>query len=109
MASSSIPAKEADGEMPNWLELPRDITANILQRLDTVDMVTSVCQVCPLWWNICKGPFMWRSIHMTMIHNSPYDLVKICCYAIQRSCGQLENVQIRCFGTDDLLKCIAEK
>ncbi|PNX61921.1 F-box protein skip19, partial [Trifolium pratense] len=71
MASSSITEKEADayGEsttVPNWLQLPRDITANILQRLDTIDIVTSVCHVCPLWWNICKDPFMWRTIKIQL-------------------------------------------
>jgi hypothetical protein len=55
MASCSISAKEAEAEntvVPNWLELPREITANILQRLDTIEVVKSVCLVCPLWWNI---------------------------------------------------------
>ncbi|PNX69241.1 hypothetical protein L195_g064345, partial [Trifolium pratense] len=36
MESSSIPSKDAEAEttnLPNWLELARDITANILSRL----------------------------------------------------------------------------
>ncbi|MCI22307.1 F-box protein SKIP19, partial [Trifolium medium] len=87
---------------PNWLELPRDITENILQRLNTIEIVTSVCRVCPLWWNICKDPLMWRTIHMSNNGTSAYadaDLVKICRYAIERSCGQLEDIEIVSFCT----------
>jgi len=97
---------------PNWLELPRDITQNILQRLGTIEIITSVCQVCPIWWNICKDPLMRRTIRMTMMHFSRYnyaDLVKICRKAVEQSCGQLETIDIEYFGTDDLLKYIADR
>jgi hypothetical protein len=95
---------------PNWLELPKDITENILLRLNTIEIVTSACQVCPLWWNICKDPLMWRTIHMTDNDSYPYDnmdLVKICCYAVERSCGHLRDIAIVSFCTDDLLQYIA--
>ncbi|GAU22400.1 hypothetical protein TSUD_122860 [Trifolium subterraneum] len=65
MSMNAFPVKELEGESPNWLELPTDITTNILQRLSTIDIVTSACQVCPLWWNICKDPLMWRTVDMT--------------------------------------------
>ncbi|GAU50714.1 hypothetical protein TSUD_123670 [Trifolium subterraneum] len=93
MASSSIPLEEAESEniaLPNWLALPIDITKNILRRLDTVEIVTNVCQVCPLSHNIFKDPLMGRTIHMS------------------RSCGYLENIDIELFCTDDLLEFIAE-
>jgi hypothetical protein len=109
---NSFSVKEVDGEIPNWLELPRDITTNILQRLNSFEIVTSACQVCPLWWNICKDPLMWRTIDMTRRSRSRYyadeNLVKICRIAIDRSCGQLENIDIQDFGTDDLLAYIAD-
>ncbi|GAU44507.1 hypothetical protein TSUD_122770 [Trifolium subterraneum] len=95
---------------PNWHELPTDITRNILMRLDIINIVTSVCLVCPLWWNICKDPFMWRTIHLSNNETSRYsneDLVKICRYAVKRSCGQLEDIEIVSFCTDDLLRYIA--
>ncbi|KAK2441828.1 putative F-box/LRR-repeat protein [Trifolium repens] len=87
----SFPAKEMERVIPNWLELPRDITVNILQRLSTVDIVTSACLACPLWWNICKDPFMWRTIQIIikLNNNSHSGLLKICRYAIERSCGCL--------------------
>ncbi|KAJ1440415.1 Leucine-rich repeat domain superfamily [Sesbania bispinosa] len=118
MASCSMLEKKEAEEVstiigPNWLELPRDVTVNILQRLGTVDIVTSVCQVCPLWWKICKekNPLMWRTIHMISNRDntaSRYDLVKICRYAIQQSCGHVEDISIENFGTNDLLKYIAQ-
>ncbi|XP_058722147.1 putative F-box/LRR-repeat protein 23 [Vicia villosa] len=114
MATCSIPAKEVECERimkPNWLQLPADIMSNILQRLGTTEIVTSACHVCPLWWKICKDPLMWRTIHITNPSNSPYsheDLEKICRFAVKRSCGHLEDIDIEYFGTDDLLECIAD-
>jgi hypothetical protein len=115
MASCSVPTHEAKGEstmVPNWLELPSDVTVNILQRLDTIDIVKSACLVCPLWWNIFKEPRMWRTIRMVGHGYRPWDyhhLVEICCHAIRRSCGHLENIYINSFGFDDLLRCLAWK
>ncbi|CAJ2647406.1 unnamed protein product [Trifolium pratense] len=113
MASCSLSSMKAEAEnttVPNWLELPRDITTNILQRLDTIEIVTIACHVCPLWWNICKDPLMWRTIRMTNLHHLQHkhlELVKICCYAIERSCGHLEDIDIQFFGSNDVLECIA--
>lgn len=118
MASLLRPAKKSElrsTKGPNWLELPIDLTANILQRLDIVDRVTSACLVCPLWWNICKDPLMWRSIDMINYRRSPRwsyyfkDLEKICIYAVERSCGHLEDIHIEWFASDDLLKCLANR
>lgn len=96
---------------PNWLELPIDLTKNILQRLDTVDLVTSARNVCPLWWNVCKDPLMWRTIHMTK-RVSPFDfrcLEKICRCAIDLSCGHLEEIAVDSFGPDELLEYMAHR
>ncbi|KAI5435378.1 hypothetical protein KIW84_021983 [Lathyrus oleraceus] len=101
---------------PNWLELPRDITINILQRLGTLDLVTSASVVCPLWWNICKDPLIWTTIDMmsNLSFSQNYfayysRLEKICLYAIDRSCGQLKNIHFYKFGTDGLLYNIAKR
>ncbi|CAL5194840.1 unnamed protein product [Lathyrus oleraceus] len=94
---------------PNWLDLPRDLTANILHRLGTDEILSSACQVCSLWWNISKDPLMWRTIKMGNRHTSYDDayLEKICYNAVNRSCDHLEEIDIECFGTDSLLECIA--
>lgn len=83
--------------LPNWLELPRDLTENILKRLNVVELVKSACLVCPLWWEICKQPIMWRTIDMGDVQSN-YDYMRICRYAIDRSCGEVEDITIRCFG-----------
>jgi len=101
---------------PNWLELPKDITMNILQRLDTLEIVTSASVVCPRWWKICKDPLMWRTIDMMTnisLSYSDFDycsrLQKICSYAVDRSCGHLKDISIMRFGTNDLLRHIANR
>ncbi|CAL5203200.1 unnamed protein product [Lathyrus oleraceus] len=107
MTSFSIPATN-----PNWLELPKKITANILKRLDTVEILTSARNVCPYWWNICKDTLMWRTIRMSDIHILHYNssnLSKICCYAVDKSCGGLQDIYIKYFGNDDLLKYVADR
>ncbi|XP_058768657.1 F-box protein SKIP19-like [Vicia villosa] len=108
---------------PNWLELPRDIAINILQRLPTLEIVTSASVVCPLWWNIFKDPFMWSTIDMLtgitidaiteLTQRVSYfgylsKLEKICRYAVDRSRGHLKNLYILKFATDDLLSTIAK-
>ncbi|XP_058722168.1 putative F-box/LRR-repeat protein 23 [Vicia villosa] len=114
MATCSIPPKQAkcDSKMePNWLELPIDITSNILQRLSTTEIVTIACHLCPLWWKICKDPLMWRTVHITNPRNATYnheEKQKICHFAVKRSCGHLEDINIAYFATDDLLDSIAE-
>ncbi|GAU42383.1 hypothetical protein TSUD_123790 [Trifolium subterraneum] len=106
---------ERTTDQPNWLELPKDVTSNILQRLGTVEIITSACQVCSLWWNICKDPFMWRTIHITIVNYSPryirhgVNLVKICRNAVARSCGQLEDIAFEFYVTDNLLAYIADR
>ncbi|WJX38882.1 hypothetical protein P8452_26498 [Trifolium repens] len=53
---------------------------------------------------------MWHTIHIHGIHHLPYnynELDNICCNAIERSCNHLESIDIEFFGTNNLLKCIA--
>ncbi len=92
----------------NWLELPRDVTASILQRLGAIEILTSAQHVCKLWYNLCKDPFMWRTIKM---YNLDYlgDLEKMCRNAVDRSSGQLRDINIEYFVTDDLLNYIANR
>ncbi|XP_057445055.1 putative F-box/LRR-repeat protein 23 [Lotus japonicus] len=94
---------------PNWLELPNDVTITILQKLDAIEIVTGASGVCSLWWNICKDPSIWRTIVMINLRSSPYDLKKICCFAVSRSCGLVEDLNIEYFATDDLLFHIADR
>ncbi|XP_058783581.1 putative F-box/LRR-repeat protein 9 [Vicia villosa] len=112
MAPSVKKSKGESTRKPNWLELPIDLIKNILQRLDIVEILTIACYVCPLWWNICKDPLMWRIIHISNIELIPLNLCcleKIIRRAVDLSCGHLEDIAIELFCTDDLLKYIAHR
>nr|GMD83295.1 putative F-box/LRR-repeat protein 23 [Ipomoea batatas] len=55
-------ANPADRAAP-WVDLPRDLTANILQRLRVVDIFKSAL-VCTAWRRLCQDPSMWRYLHL---------------------------------------------
>ncbi|XP_076935104.1 putative F-box/LRR-repeat protein 23 [Bidens hawaiensis] len=48
----------------NWLDLPSDLTINILQRVGVVDIVQNAQIVCTAWRDICKDPAMWRVVYL---------------------------------------------
>ncbi|XP_051136344.1 F-box protein SKIP19-like [Andrographis paniculata] len=109
MASSSSAAAEAT---PPWLDLPRDITAAILHRLGAFEILTSAQNVCKSWRSVCQDPALWRSIDMQNPGDpweTQYNLDKMCCHAVDRSQGQLTDISIEYFGSDDLLLCISHR
>ncbi|KAH0641768.1 hypothetical protein KY290_033374 [Solanum tuberosum] len=56
-ASSIAPPPPAS---PPWVDLPAEITVDILQRLGTIEIVESVQRVCSTWWK--PGPVLKISI-----------------------------------------------
>ncbi|KAL4288642.1 hypothetical protein HN51_056221 [Arachis hypogaea] len=95
----------------NWLNLPHDLTLMIIGKLTAFQILTSVQFVCRKWWRICMDPLMWRTINMCDIgisNSVDYKLEKMCCHAIDRSCGQLVDISIEYFVTNDLLKYIID-
>ncbi|KAI5407341.1 putative F-box/LRR-repeat protein 23 [Lathyrus oleraceus] len=114
MVSSSRPIKVTKLEdlievVPNWLELPKDLTSKILQLLGPVEIVMNARQVCSIWRNICRDPSMWRSIEIIKGLNSPYNLEKICMYALDQGCDHVEEINVEYFVTDELVKKLAER
>ncbi|XP_058752317.1 putative F-box/LRR-repeat protein 9 [Vicia villosa] len=95
--------------VPNWLELPKDVTSKILQLLGPVEIVKNARRVCPMWRNICRDPSMWKSIEMIKSRKSPYNLEKICMYAVDQGCDHVEEINVEYFATDELIKKIAER
>ncbi|KAK4488140.1 hypothetical protein RD792_003882 [Penstemon davidsonii] len=96
---------------PPWIELPRDVTANILHRLGAIEILESARGVCTTWRNVCREPAMWRVIDMKNhgdLLNMPYDLQIMCRHAVDRGQGQLIDINIEYFGTDELLHYISE-
>ncbi|KAK4488139.1 hypothetical protein RD792_003881 [Penstemon davidsonii] len=87
---------------PPWVELPREITATILLKLGTIGMLKAEA-VCTTWRSVCKDPGLWRSIDMHFTE------VEMCCLAVDRSQGQLNDIKIQFFGTDEMLLYISQR
>ncbi|XP_062096289.1 F-box protein SKIP19-like [Humulus lupulus] len=107
MASSSTEPSPPK-EVRNWLEFPRDVTASILSRLGAIEIMTSGQMVCKSWLDICKDPLMWRTIDMRNNGDRDFglDLEKMCRDVVDRSCGQLVDINIEQFGSDELVRHI---
>ena len=108
MASSS----SAEEAAPPWPELPREITAAIMHKLGAIEVLTTAQRVCTAWRSVCRDPSMWRCIDMQNTGNLwevPYNLEKMCRHAVDRSRGQLIDINIEYFGTDDLLLYISQR
>ncbi|KAK4254600.1 hypothetical protein QN277_009958 [Acacia crassicarpa] len=111
VSSSKEQSENDERQTRNWLDLPRDVTAAILLKLGAVEIITSAQSVCTSWRSISKDPTMWRAIDMRNLgdlHDMPYDLEIMCRHAVDRSCGQLVDINVEHFGTDDLLKYITD-
>ncbi|KAE8056081.1 hypothetical protein FH972_012879 [Carpinus fangiana] len=104
------PRPDPADEFRNWLELPRDVTASILMRLGAIEILTSAQRVCSPWRKLCKDPSMWRAVDMRNPDNQweDYELERMCRDAVDRSCGQLVDINVENFGTDKLLRHIAD-
>ncbi|XP_074332120.1 F-box protein SKIP19-like [Apium graveolens] len=94
----------------NWLDLPDDVTSNILNRLGVIEILENAQKVCTAWRKICKDPVMWRVINMENLQDSATHsaLKKMCMNAIDRSQGQLVHLNIEHFPTDDLIQFLAQ-
>ena len=113
---------------PPWTELPDDLTENILQRLDTEDIVMGAQLVCSAWWRVCKNPAMWRVINLTYQSCTARNICccgprklgricscgadrfwNICSFAMDRSEGQLVELKLAGFKVDGFLNYIAQR
>ncbi|PRQ29564.1 putative F-box domain, leucine-rich repeat domain, L domain-containing protein [Rosa chinensis] len=101
-------AADSDHFCFKWTELPDDVTLSILSRVGAIDILVNAQKVCMKWRRICKDPVMWRTIDMRNRGYEVYDLGKMCRHAIDRSCGNLDDISIDHFGTNRLLKYITD-
>ncbi|KAK1375544.1 putative F-box/LRR-repeat protein 23 [Heracleum sosnowskyi] len=99
-----------DVDQRNWLDLPDDVTTNILNRLSVIEILEYAQKVCTAWRRICKDPAMWRVIDMENLQDlvTPRALEKMCMNAIDRSQGQLVDLNIELFPTNDLIEFLAQ-
>lgn len=98
----------SEGYCFRWTELPDHITVMILSRLGGIDILSSAQKVCSKWLKIFKDPKMWRTIDMRnkldLDTYKPFYFHFLCETAIARSCGNLVDINIENFGTNELLK-----
>ncbi|XP_041995882.1 putative F-box/LRR-repeat protein 23 [Salvia splendens] len=100
----------ASSSSPPWIELPGDVTANILHRLGAEGMLTSA-QVCATWWKVSKDPSLWRVIDFSNprqgVFSGEYNVM--CRRAVDRSQGQLLDLTVQYFGDNALLDYIVHR
>ncbi|KAG5589536.1 hypothetical protein H5410_040050, partial [Solanum commersonii] len=97
---------------PPWVELPAEITMDILRCEGTIEIVESVQSVCSTWWKVFHDPAMWRVIDLkyeTHFNRMPLVLDRMCRIAVDLSRGQLLKISIQNFGSRELLNYIAER
>ncbi|KAL6198444.1 hypothetical protein ACLB2K_028233 [Fragaria x ananassa] len=97
----------------SWIDLPEDVTASILLRLGTIEILVTALNVCTTWRRICKDPRMWHTIDICDVSvygklPSRYPMDRMCRKAIDLTCGNLVNISVHNFGSDDLLKYITD-
>ncbi|KAM0023986.1 putative F-box domain, leucine-rich repeat domain superfamily, F-box-like domain superfamily [Helianthus debilis subsp. tardiflorus] len=122
MASTSNPRKRKMVLVPkpkqhpqpqstrNLLELPSDLTVNILQRIGVVDVLENAQKVCTAWREICKDPAMWTVVSMVCFSGqSRTTCQEKCKHVVDRSQGQLVDLTMVNFCNDELLQYVAER
>ncbi|XP_042038253.1 putative F-box/LRR-repeat protein 9 [Salvia splendens] len=94
---------------PPWIDLPLDVTADILHRLGAAEMLETAEKVCKTWRSVCRDPSMWRVVDVKN-SGSCYDtrrLGSLCRRAVDRSRGELMDINVEYFGNDELLHYIS--
>lgn len=112
VSSSSAPPSDAlssSAPPPPWIELPGDVTANILQRLGAEGILDSAQKVCTTWWKVCQDPAMWRVIYLRNPEYFNEVYAGMCRHAVDRSQGQLVDLTIDYFGDEELINYIANR
>ncbi|KAK9085892.1 hypothetical protein Sjap_026303 [Stephania japonica] len=100
-------------ETRNWLELPQDVMSQIFLKLDMVEILHSVQNVCTLWRIISKDPLLYRSIDLRnqwdVFDSDENDMERMSKEGVERSCGQLVEFSMEHFGTEELLHFMANR
>lgn len=99
MAEPSNKTEQQDGTQnpQSWIDLSEDVTASILLRLGTIEILVTDLNVCTTWRRICKDPRMWHTIDICDVSvygqlPSRYPMDMMCRKAIDLTCGNLVNI-----------------
>ncbi|KAI3780389.1 hypothetical protein L2E82_10370 [Cichorium intybus] len=94
----------------NWLDLPYDVTANILHRVGVLDILENVQKVCTTWHKICKDPTMWRILNLDKRPHEMRVIWEIYKEVVDKSHGQLVDITIVDALADDcFLEYVADR
>ncbi|XP_076895783.1 F-box protein SKIP19-like [Bidens hawaiensis] len=108
MMPSTINLKQ---EERNWLDLPYDVMANVLNRIGMVDIIENAEKVCTAWLKICKDSALWKVIDMNdllrLVTNC--SATDICRLAVDRSQGQLVDITLAYAYDVTLLEYVSER
>ena len=109
--STSKSTSNLEDQERNWLDLPSDITANILLRIGAIDILTNAQKVCTVWRKICKDPSMWKVINMRdLLKSDEFFLIEeLCEHLIDRSQGQLDGIAFVYDDNEALLRYVADR
>ncbi|KAI6706007.1 hypothetical protein NL676_008969 [Syzygium grande] len=97
---------------PDWVDLPREVTAAIISRLGAAETLETAQNVCASWRSICRDPSMWRAVDISVPWYLPAmgcGLDVACRRAVDLSRGGCVDISIEYFGTDELLKYITDR
>ncbi|KAK9070750.1 hypothetical protein SSX86_011152 [Deinandra increscens subsp. villosa] len=95
----------------NWLDLPSELTANILYRIGVLNILLSAQKVCTAWRKICKDPAMWTIVCIDAVSDRHNDIhyTDLCKHVVDRSQGQLVDITISGFLFDEIFRYIANR
>ncbi|XP_010907847.1 F-box protein SKIP19 [Elaeis guineensis] len=98
-------------EERNWAELPRDVLLLIFQKIGAIEILMAAQWVCRPWRQLSHEPQLWRCIDM-LYHADLFnqiDMESMAREAVDRSNGQVEEFYGEYFGSDALLRYIADR
>ncbi|PWA76119.1 RNI-like superfamily protein [Artemisia annua] len=109
--STSKSTSNIEDQERNWLDLPSDVTANILLRIGTIDILKNAQKVCTVWRKICKDPSMWKVINMRVLLKSDafFLIEELCKHVVDRSQGQLDGIAFVYDDNEALLRYVADR
>ncbi|XP_047953258.1 putative F-box/LRR-repeat protein 9 [Salvia hispanica] len=95
---------------PPWIELPDELTANILQRLSAEEILETAQEVCTTWWRISKTLPTWRVLELDIDRYGGNDFEMFYTCAINRSQGELTDLnRTYCTKYEDMLDYVVER